>query len=272
MKKKTLLTLFVMGVLTASNFCATGALVASASSEESKYCNTGGSFVEESETIIYARKDKVEYNIASKVPDYAPHNFTTGCANIAGSIIISYYDRFCEELIPDCTTYYKFGNAIIYKSGNEKNDAVTDTLYTLMGTDVGGAGTTFSGFQQGMNSYVSSHGYTYSTESLGTIDMNKYISAVKSNKPVALFLGNYSLKSTGEDSGSVEVINSKHSSVAHVVVGYGYKIDYYYNSANALIATRTYLRIASGHVTFGLCYLCLDGKSQVNEAVAVNIS
>lgn len=272
MKKKTLLTLVVLGVLTASNFCATGALVASASSDESKYCNTGGSFVEESETITYARKDTVEYNIATRVPNFAPHNFTTGCANVAGSIIINYYDRFCEELIPNYKSYMQLGTAIMYRSGGAEADAVTDTLYELMGTDVGGAGTTFNGFQSGMNSYVTSHGYTYSTENLGTIDMNKYISAVKSNKPVALFLSNYSLKITGEDNGSVEVIKSDHSSVAHVVVGYGYKIDYYYNSANALVATRTYLRVASGHVTYGLCYLCLDGKSKVNEAVAVNIS
>ncbi len=272
MKKKCLLTLVVLGVLTATNFCTTGALVASASSEDSKYCNTGGGFVEQSETIVYANKTTEEFTISGKVPNYAPHNFTTGCANVAGSIIISYYDRFCEELIPNYTTYMKLGSAIMYKSGGVETDAVTDTLYNLMGTDVGGGGTTFNGFQGGMKSYVNSHGYSYSTENVGTVDLGKYIAAVKSNKPVAIFLSNYSLKLAGEDSGTVEVIKSKHSEVAHVVVGCGYKVDYYYNSANALIATRTYLRVASGHVTTGITYLCLDGKSKVDEAVAVHIS
>ncbi len=272
MKKKCLLTLVVLGVLTATNFCTTGALVASASFEDSKYCNTGGGFVEQSETIVYANKTTEEFNISGKIPDYAPHNFTTGCANVAGSIIIGYYDRFCEELIPNYTTYMKLGSAIMYKGMSVENQAVTDSLYNLMGTDVGGAGTTFNGFQSGMKSYVNSHGYSYSTEDLGAIDMGKYIAAVKNNKPVALFLSNYSLKLTGQNSNNVEIIKSDYCNVAHVVVGYGYKIDYYYNSANALIATRTYLKVASGHVTYGMAHLCLDGKSKIDEAVAVHIS
>ena len=205
-----------------------------------------------------------------EVPNYNQIN-DSSCANVAGTILIGYYDRFCEELVPNYKTYVKIGTAIRYRIESFEIQAVMEELYTLMGTDVGGGGTTYSGFHNGMKSYVNAHGYSYSTEDLGSLNFNKYKSAVDNNKPVAIFLLNYSYAVGGEDNGTSEVIKSHYSTVAHVVVGCGYKVDTYYNANGQVIATRTYLKVASGWVQYGITYLCLDGKSEIYKADSITI-
>lgn len=262
MKKKLLTCIVAVFVLVVANFCTGFKLV---SPDEIKYCGAG-SFTDESETINYSRKETVSYSMKGDVPNYYKQTGNSGCAVIAGTILIGYYDRFCEELIPNYKTYVQIGSVIKYRTNGVETEAVMEELYTLMDTDAGSAGTTYEGFHNGMKSYVNNRGYSYSTEDLGSLDFNKYKSAVENDKPVALFLLNYSFAVAGQDSGSSEIINSRHSTVAHVVVGCGYKVDTYYNSVGQVIATRTYLKVASGFLEEGLTYLCLDGKSEIYKA------
>lgn len=266
MKKKILICLVAVFALVAANFCMGFKLV---SSDETKYCGTGG-LTEQSETINYSRKETASYGIKGDVPNYDQLN-DSSCANVAGTILIGYYDRFCEELVPNYKTYNQIGSMFKYKSASFEIQAVMDELHTLMGTDVGTGGTTYNGFQKGMKSYVNSHGYSYSTEDLGNLNFSKYKSAVENNKPVAVFLSNYSYAVAWEDNGTSEVIKSHHSTVAHVVIGCGYKVDTYYNSNGQVIATRTYLKVSSGWFQYGITYLCLDGKSEIDRATATLI-
>ena len=267
MKKKILICLVAVFSLVAANFCMGFKLVSPA---ETRYCGSG-EIIEQSETINYSRKETTSYTMKGEVPNYNKQTTESSCANVAGTILIAYYDRFCEELIPNYKTYVKIGTAIRYRIESLETQAVMEELYTLMGTDVGSAGTSYDGFHTGMESYVNSHGYSYSTEDLGSLDFNKYKSAVENNKPVAIFLLNYSYAVGGEDSGTSEVINSHHSTVAHVVVGCGYKVDTYYNANGQVITTRTYLKVASGWFQYGITYLCLDGKSEIYKANSIVI-
>ena len=266
MKKKILICSVAVFSLVASNLCMGFKLV---SSDETKYCGSEG-FAEQSETINYSRKETTSYNIKGNVPDYIQIN-NSSCANVAGTVLIGYYDRLCEELIPNYKTYAQIGASIMYRSASLEIKAVMEELYTLMDTDVGAAGTTYDGFHKGMKSYVSNHGYSYSTEDLGGLDFNKYKTAVENNKPVAVFLLNYSYAVSWKDGGTSEVINSHYSTAAHVVVGCGYKVDTYYNANGQVIATRTYLKVASGWFGYGITYLCLDGKSEIYKANSITI-
>ena len=267
MKKKILICFIAVFALVASNLCMGFKFV---SSDETRFCGSG-EYTDESETIYYATKETNSYSIKGEIPSYQRQSDNSGCAVVAGTEIIGYYDRFCEELIPNYKTYIQIGSVIKYRIVSIQTEAVMEELYTLMETDVGTGGTTYDGFHKGMKSYVNNHGYSYSTEDLGNLDFNKYKTAVENNKPVALFLLNYSFAVTGEDNGSSEVIKSKHNTIAHVVVGCGYKVDTYYNANGQVIATRTYLKVASGLNFYEITYLCLDGKSTIYRADAVII-
>lgn len=270
MKRKIIATLTISAALCSANFC-TGFLVVKPHAD-TKYCG-GVSFVTQSETINYATKETTEdYKFKWEIPDYTKQGSSTSCANVAGAIVIGYYDRLYENLIPDYTSYMQLGILIMYKSGGVETQAVMESLYKSMGTDVGGAGTTFEGFQNGMKTYVQGQGYTYQTEDLGSLNFEKYKAAVDSGKPVALFLDNFSLRITGSDEGSSETIKSSFCNTAHVVVAYGYKVETYFNSSHQVIANRTYLYIASGLFPYGKAYLCLDNKSGIDRATAIQIS
>lgn len=268
MKRKIIATLTISAALCSANFC-TGFLVVKPHAD-TKYCG-GVSFVTQSETINYATKETTKYKFQNNVPNYSKQGEQTSCANIAGAIAIGYYDRYYEELIPNFVAYMQYGVLFMYKSGGFEVEALMGSLYKTMGTDVGGAGTTFEGFQNGMKTYVQGQGYTYQTEDLGSLNFEKYKAAVDSGKPVALFLDNFSLETQGSDNGSVATINSDYCNTPHVVIAYGYRIDTYYNSSNQAIAERTYLYVASGLISYGLNDLCLDGKSKIDKAVAISI-
>ena len=150
---------------------------------------------------------------------------------------------------------------------------VLKSLNGLMGTTSGG--TTFSGFQAGMNSYVKSHGYTYGSTSLmtnGVFDFGKYEQAVKNNKPVALFYNYYTITSVSTPSEGKDNIYYTCKSASHIVVGCGYKIHTYYDANGKVLTTRTYLKAASGFSFEGICYFNISNYSKIDNAIAITIS
>ena len=259
------------GVAAVMMLFASALSLGAAPEEEEKYCGSGG-YVEKSESISYARKETDEYSIKYDLPNYSVAASKTSCASTAGTILIGYYDRYYEELIPNFTTYYQIGTIFKYKGPTFETTAVNDELYDLMDTDVGGAGTTFKGFQKGMQTYVANHGYTYATASIGTIDLEKYKQSVKSGKPVALFLVNFTFWWDIKTQEGSETLITRYTGVPHVSIGCGYLINTYYNEKNEQIAQRTYLKVASGLAEYGVSYLCLDGKSKIEQAISVSIA
>lgn len=237
---------------------------------ELSYCGSGVT-MEQTETIIYSRKETETYNIKSGVPDYYSAISNTGCANVAGAVIIGYYDRFCENLIPNLKTYMQLGSTIKYLAAKPEINSLIEELKGFMDTDQITSGTTFNGYQQGMRTYANKHNYTYSTEDLGKLDFDKFKSAVKRDKPVAIFLSNYSILTGISISGTSEIITNELNTTAHVVVGFGYKIDTYYDWNNRIVAQRTYLNVASGLTKFRINFLCLDGKSKIEYAISTTI-
>ncbi|MBQ4270016.1 MAG: hypothetical protein IJB97_10260, partial [Clostridia bacterium] len=159
------------------------------------YQGSIGTFVEQTQTISYATKDtSVSYSIPYDLPNYTTMEETASCANTAGAIIIGYYDRFYEGLIPNFQAYDTLGSVVIYKTASDEIGTLVGNLHALMDTDASQQGTTFAGFQAGMEAYVEDKGYTYTTSSVltsGAFDFTKYKNAVEAQKPVALFLSGY---------------------------------------------------------------------------------
>lgn len=267
---KQLALIICCAVFLGSNcVCHTGLKISRSETSAKRYC--GGSNCEATtEALSYAHKETVaQFSMKGDVPNYNGSVEASNCANVAGAELIGYYDRFYENLIPNYKTYIQMGSMLVYRSASAEINAVMQTLHSYMGTSVG---TTFNGFHNGMRTYVEEHSYSYMTEDLGNLNFEKYKSAVETNKPVALFLNDYAFYLGAEQASDGEIIKSEHYNVAHVVIACGYKIDTYYDTDGHIICTRTYLKVASGFASYGLIYLCLDGKSTIDRATSIIIN
>lgn len=239
------------------------------------YCG-GGNVIEKIQTIKYEEKETETYSIPYDLPNYGGKiEGNTSCANTAGAIVLGYYDRFNENLIPNYKTYIQLGSLIRYKTSTTEIAELLVELHDLMGTDAGQLGTTYSGFQDGMRSYVTKQGYSYRTSNIfswGKFDFEKYKSAVKAEQPVVLFLSGYGIVKSFSDSPSMDIITNGYTESTHVAVGCGYKTDIYYDGQGKISDTRNYLRIASGLEQYGIGYLNINGLGNIDKAVSVQIS
>lgn len=268
--KNLFLTVFITIVLGLSSFCGGMGLTKDENYlGKTRYCG-GSNFIDKSEVLTFARKETTsQYSMKGDVPNYSGHLDAPNCANVAGAELIGYYDRFYEDLVPNYQTYFQMGSMLVYRSVSSQISEVMIALRDYMGTN---NGTTFNGFHKGMKTYVEKHNLSYFTEDLGGLDFGKYKAAVEANKPVALFLSDYSFYLGAESNDNGETITTEYCDVAHVAVGCGYQIDTYYDNLGNVKFTRTYLKIASGFITRGIIYLCLDGQSTIDRATAVIIS
>lgn len=234
-----------------------------------------GNTTEIRETLNYSSKTENLYTMKGNLPNYSGVEGGTNCANVAGGVLVGFYDRFCENLIPNFQSYRVLGTTIVYKSSTDESTKVIADLNNLMETDNNQLGTTFTGFESGMVKYSQLHGYTYKSENIltgGNFDFNKYKSSVENNKPVALFLNNYAFLDGIQESEEQDIIKSTHTTLSHVVIACGYKQNNYYNSNGQKIAEKIYLKVCSGITSRGICYLNINSVSKVDKAVSVIIS
>lgn len=237
-----------------------------------RFSYQGGSshYVEESYTITYDHKTDTSDWMQYGLPQYSPISGTS-CANAAGSILMGYYDRFYTDLIPNFQPYLMIGTNFVYRGRTTEIDNLQLTLKELMGTDE--TGTTFTGFNAGMNSYVQSKGYTYSTTNLftnNTFNFDAYKTAVSNGQPVALFLSGYAMCGVVEDDG-VDTVNNVVSVNTHVAIGHGYKEIIYYDANNNVVSTQRYLMVSSGLAGYGLQKFNM-AYGTINKAIAVTIA
>ncbi len=239
--------------------------------------NGSGDYTVTTETINYATKSTQSYSFPYNAPNiYGSLDGISNCANNAGATVITYYDRFYENLIPNFQAYTVFLGRIVYRDGAVEVSDVIRTLVSYMAVDGVSQGTTFTGFQQGMERYVEEHGYTYSTTSLmswGDLDLDDYIDYVENEIPVALFLNGFTMCGVSEGTNQDTVSNSTYVAT-HVEVGIGYKIHTYYNASGSVITSREYLKVASGIFDYGIGYLNISSNAggDIVNAIAIEIS
>lgn len=231
--------------------------------------------VNKQETISYHHKETLEYEINGNLPKYVGTLESRNCATVAGCILIGYYDRFCENLMPNFKSYIQLGSIIRYKGMEEEVMAVLTQLVPLMGTNIGHEGTTFFGFQEGMKKYSEKCGYEYQSENLmsgNKINFEKCKVSIDGGTPIAIFLSTYAYLDEIQKKDNTDTVVSAYYDVSHVVVGCGYRQDIYYNASGQVIAMREYIKVASGQSDHGICYLNINSIGDIDRVIAAKIS
>ena len=235
---------------------------------------TTATFTNSTHTISYARKTVEQYSIQYDLPNLQGSVQGGSCAHTAGACILTYYDRFCVNIMPNYDPMFVMGAIVRYVTTSDEIFELTLDLVDLMLIGEPHAGTTFSEFQLGMETYVEQQGYTYTSTNLftnGTFNLNNYKNAVQSNKPVALFLTNFTMSNGIREEDGQDTINLAYCPVSHVTAGCGYKIITYYDADDSVITTRTYLKVASGLISYGIGYLSVN-ETAISKAISILVS
>lgn len=280
-----LATILLCGCLALGNVtCPVAAAQASVPTEETCYADTnyhGSSFQGvETEYINYHHKTETDFHIGYSLPKYvdlAMDAHTNCCASTAGSIVMGYYDRVYDELIPGFTAGRTIRGVYIYYGVNEvvQQNAI-DPLYTAMKTNVYGAGTRSIDCRNGLKEVVQQRGRSCSFTSVvnnSTLNVAAYQAETDAERPVLFFSANYTLLSqSGFENGAGQDKLEKHVYIgAHVFVGYGYKRVDYYDAAGTLIDSNCFLYAASGIADIQNCFILLNEGVILDEGYGVAI-
>jgi len=201
----------------------------------------------QAETVNFTRREVEDITTKNNVPlYYQDPTLENSCGATAGAIIIGFYDKYFENLIPNYTTYnpttgrYK-------KSDKVYIPALMQEFYTLMRINVDDLGVGASDCLNGISTYVQNKNHTFSYSSVKTlnnISESKYLASINANHPVLLFNGSTKIYNITNFSTNDVIVQST-IDANHVYVGYGYtKIRYYNASGN--FRTDTYLEVACG--------------------------
>lgn len=230
-----------------------------------------------SETIDYDYKDIEEVKLNIGLPKY----FNTSskqntCANVAGAIVLGYYDRVFDELIPNFKSTRVIKDKIIYNVQTSAVQNVIDYLYELMNTNHQGGGTTITGFLNGFENYVTKIGHSILYNSVivnSNISNISCTTTLKDNIPIVLFVSNYTLIPLGSfnNSSNRDTLNMMHYNGNHVLVCYGLSTVRYYDSNSNVINTKNLMLVATGYSNDNLAYLALDGFTGLIDGYGIDI-
>lgn len=258
MKKIGLILVVVLTSLTMAGYLAfatpadDGGVAYGFYSDDGSYSDSSGA-TQSQETFAYASKQVQSYSINSSYPEYYNTNnaLSNTCANVAGANIVGFYDRYYDELLPDCTagvqrtsgyTYYPM---IVNKT---QKQAVIDWLYTSMATNTVEAGTSQEDFEEGLADYVTSRArnIAYSSVMTGSIfDSTKYDSEFRDGHPVVLFLANYNITTVLDYGSSVTLYKNIYTG-NHIMVAFGYQTVTYFAADGSVVRQYTYMIVATG--------------------------
>lgn len=229
------------------------------------------------EIVDFARKDDEEISIKGAVPKYFnAGTYRNTCANIAGAILLGYYEKNYDELIPDFKAARVIRDKVLFATQTDAVQKVIDDLYVKMDTNIGGNGTTVNGFQSGLRQYVNEKGrninYTafVSNENL---NIEQYKESIKNNIPVVLFVSKYTMIPLTEiyQNDYSDKYNKKIYGGDHVLVAYGIREIQYYNGTGGLIKSTILLMVATGYSQDALVYVQIDDRMRIIDGYSVNI-
>ena len=269
-------TCLIAAILGASCVVSTPSRVFASAENEERYYDSPvllSDYV--SEDIYYTtRTELAEYNTTNNVPFYSPHtDLSNSCGATAGSIIIGFYDKYFENLIPNYTSYYTASGK--YRSVDTTYiPALQEDLYTLMRTNVDDVGVSRTDCLNGLQDYVEGKGesltYTCLKSSASSFfNETQFINAINNNHPVLLFCNEAKMVDIGLMDTYDHLV---YSTIAnnHIMVAYGYyKVSY---NINGTIRTNTYMNVACGLHFYSGGYALLDDHSWLNGAYIVEIS
>ena len=239
--------------------------------EDALYGDTGLVTGSTSLNVTFKSRTYDDYRMAPSVPCNTSSPYNSSCACIAGGNIISYFDRYCTELIPNYEPGYEYLGYYFYNGATTEAKAIIPQLYSDMGTTESN-GTTVAGFLSGMTKYAKRAGYTFSYSSCMSSGKFNYTTAknkMKSGQPVALFLSGYNIGmiASYENYDSITYVLSDTN---HAMVGFGYQdITYTYESGEQ--ETVEYIYVASGYHARQIGYFNINYNTKIDNAYAVSI-
>ena len=224
------------------------------------------------ETIAYSTKETSTMETVNGVPSYRQiSGLSNACGATSGAIVVGFYDKYYEDLIPGFKTYLSSGK---YR-GNDKTyiPKLINQLYTLMRTNIDDVGVSKDDCLNGLNSYVQDKKHKISFSSLsstGKLNTTLYIKEIKNNHPVILFCRKINvIKITNGDKSDKYQVYSINN--GHIAVAYGiYTVKYYKN--NTAFRTDRFLMVALGLSSYPTGYINLNDPNWLNYAYSVNIS
>lgn len=236
--------------------------------------NYGGynDYTTEMFNIAYDSKNSSSYTFPYGLPTYTASPFSNSCANIAGGIVLGYYDIAYPEIIPNFASAALHNGSLRYVQQSPEITSVIETLHYSMRTNVND-GTTVSDFKSGMQSYVNGKGRSISYTSVvtnGTFSYSNYKNQIAQSKPVALFLATFNITQRIIELNKTDSMQTVYYSTNHVMVGCGYQdIDYYRNGA--LFRSDKYLKISTALSGISNGYMRLNDRARIVDALGINV-
>ncbi len=225
-----------------------------------------------SETVNYTRKEETYEETVKAVPLYYQNSqYPNSCGPTAGAIVVGFYDKYYENLIPNF-------NPCLSTGAYKRNDKIyvpqlLGNLYTLMRTNVDDVGVSETDCLNGLRSYVVNHGrninYT-NIKSSNKVNESEFVTAIHNNQPTLLFCSKVDLHIVSTSS-NFDTISKSEYNGAHVAVAYGMLTIKYYDG-NTNFRTDKYLKIATGLLGNLSGLLKLDSVDWCNNAYTVSIS
>lgn len=221
--------------------------------------------------IQYVSHNLQQKKLCLGVPTFYNVGYTGGCAAVAGTILVGFYDRYYENLIPNHVAGGSNGDLYIYYSTVDDNvEAVMSTLYNNMGGS--SAGITENGFKNGMISYCGSKNLTCEFTSLFSGGQLNYVAAKNcsdENKPLVLFLNTYTVcQQYFEETESASAYEIHYGN--HVMVGFGYR-HLNYTTADGTNGEQKFIYVATGWGDPRDGYFNIDYCTNIISAYKVNI-
>ena len=258
------LTLAVLSLSMLGAWAPTGV-----SSAEVRYADAQIYSLYATETVTFDKKETdARTNFA---PQYTTlSGLANACGAVAGAEVIGYYDKYYPNMIPDWESFYAASGK--YRPQDKVYiPSVINELFTLMNTNVGGAGVSASDFTSGLTTYIKNQGYGVSMQNVvsGTaVDYSACKSAIASNKVIALLSLATNVYTISEGA-TQDIVSTLTISDSHIMIASGYQeIKYYKNGS--LFRTDRYLIASSGSQDIGTVYYKVN-NTKLNSAYIVNI-
>ena len=201
-----------------------------------------------SETVNFYSRTVDKYYTPGGFPIFnQPGDMTNGCGAVAGAGIISYYDKYYPDMIPNWNSYYP-ASGVYRLQDSEHIVPIMWELYDLMRTNVDDVGVSEQEFISGLKTFINNQGYSVNMQNVvsgSNFDYATCKNAIDNNKVVALLAHAGDIYSMAEMS-TYDIIASTTIAGSHIMVAYGYHNIKYYDKSGNLFRNDIYLDVATG--------------------------
>ena len=225
------------------------------------------------ETIHFASIDNIYIETPNRVPLYYHGTLENACGPIGGAIVVGYYDKYFQNLIPNYTNYLTTTGK--YRpQDNTYVPAMLQEMYTAMQTNVVAPGVSEDECLDGLEAYVEGKGYSIRYRAVkpynGTFNHTAYQNAINNGQPVILFCDTVQLLMPSEYD-TYNQIGVVQESQDHIIVGFGYQIYRYYDVNGNNFRTDTYLAVATGWNPNNIGFVKINNDGWLDSGFAVEI-